>query len=145
MKYLLDTNILRYYTKSHPTLMENLARVVQPPVDEIVVPFIVYAEQMRGRYDALLKAEPQNLLREQIRLKETQALLDSFGILYLNEHSAEKLLELRQKHSTKKRYVDVIVAAMALGGRHIVVTRNVDDFRDLLPAEQIQNWIDQVY
>jgi hypothetical protein len=39
----------------------------------------------------------------------------------------------------------VIVAAMALAGSHVVITRNVDDFRDLLPAARIQNWIDQVY
>jgi hypothetical protein len=30
-------------------------------------------------------------------------------------------------------------------GGDIVVTCNVDDFRDLLPADRIQNWIDQVY
>jgi len=34
---------------------------------------------------------------------------------------------------------------MALAGGDIVVTRNVDDFRDLLPADLIQNWMDQVY
>jgi predicted nucleic acid-binding protein len=59
MKYLLDTNILRHYTDGHQTLLNNLAKV---PLEQIAVPFIVFAEQMRGRYDALLKAEPQDLL-----------------------------------------------------------------------------------
>jgi len=142
MKYLLDTNVLRHYTDGHQTLLNNLARV---PLEQIVVPFIVFAEQMRGRYDALLKAEPQNLLREQERLIGTQAVLSAFSILYLDQPSVEKLIDLRQKRSTKKRYADVITAAMALAGGHVIITRNVDDFRDLLPAVRIQNWIDQVY
>jgi hypothetical protein len=74
------------------------------------------AEQMRGRYDALLKAEPQNLLREQERLIGTQMVLSAFSILYLDQPSVDKLLELRQKRSTRKRYADVIIATMALAG-----------------------------
>jgi hypothetical protein len=34
---------------------------------------------------------------------------------------------------------------MALAGGHIVITRNVADFSDLLPTVRIQNWVDQVY
>ena len=100
---------------------------------------------MRGRNDALLKAEPQNLLREQERLIGTQAILSAFSDLYLNHRSVEKLIELRQNRSTRKRYADVIIAAMALAGDHIIITCNVTDFSDLLPAVRIQNWIDQVY
>lgn len=142
MKYLLDTNVLRHYTDGHQTLLDNLASV---RLEQVAVPSIVFAEQMRGRYDALLKAEPQNLLREQERLIGTQAVLSAFSILYLDQPSVDKLIELRQKHSTRKRYADVIIAAMALAGGHIVITRNVTDFSDLLPAIRIQNWIDQVY
>ncbi|MCI0659885.1 MAG: hypothetical protein L0220_02310 [Acidobacteria bacterium] len=47
--------------------------------------------------------------------------------------------------STRKRYADVVIAAMALAGGDIEVTRNVDDFRDLLPADRIQNLIDHAY
>src|SRR5215813_15573142 len=142
MKYLLDTNVLRHYTDGHQTLLDNLASV---RLEQVAVPSIVFAEQMRGRYDALLKAEPQNLLREQERLIGTQAVLSAFSILYLDQPSVDKLIELRQKHSTRKRYADVIIAAMALAGGHIVITRNVADFSDLLPAVRIQNWVDQVY
>jgi hypothetical protein len=81
-----------------------------------VNPPIVFAEQMRGRYDALLKAEPQNLMREQERLIGTQAVLSAFSTLYLDQPSVDKLIELRQKRSTRKRYADVIIAAMALAG-----------------------------
>jgi len=142
MKYLLDTNVLRHYTDGHQALLDNLARI---PLQQVAIPFIVFAEQMRGRYDALLKAKPHNLLREQERLIGTQAVLSAFSISYLDQPSVDKLIELRQKRSTRKRYADVIIAAMALAGGHIIITRNVADFSDLLPAVRIQNWIDQVY
>ena len=63
----------------------------------------------------------------------------------MDEQAVAELVELRSRVSTRKRYADVVIAAVALAGGDIVVTRNVDDFRDLLPAARIQNWIDQVY
>jgi predicted nucleic acid-binding protein len=43
---------------------------------------------------------------------------------------------------TKKRYLDLMIASMALAGNHIVVTRNTKHFKDVLPPQQIENWID---
>ena len=142
MRYLLDSNILRAYTASHPTLARNLGRI---PAEQIGIPFIVVIEQLRGRFDAYLKAEPENLLREQERLLTAQQFLSIYQTIYVNEQAVAVLTALRNSVSTRKRYADVVIAAIALAGGDIVVTRNVDDFRDLLPTDQIQNWIDQVY
>lgn len=35
-----------------------------------------------------------------------------------------------------------MIAALALAGQHIVVTRNQTHFADLLPTTQLSNWID---
>jgi hypothetical protein len=43
-------------------------------------------------------------------------VLSAFSILYLDQPSVDKLIELRQKRSTRERYADVIIAAMALAG-----------------------------
>jgi len=142
MKYLLDSNILRAYTAKHPTLTLNLARI---PAEQIGIPFIVVIEQLRGRFDAYLKAEPENLLREQERLLVAQQFLSIYQTIYVNEQTIAELTALRSRVNTRKRYADVVIAAMALAGGGVVVTRNVEDFRDLLPADRIQNWIDQVY
>lgn len=142
MRYLLDSNILRYYTAGHPTLIRNLARV---SAEQIGLPLVVVIEQLRGRFDAFLKAEPESLLREQERLLAAQQFLSLYQTIYVTEQAVVELAALRQRVSTRKRYADVVMAAMALAGDDIVVTRNVDDFRDLLPAANIQNWIDQVY
>lgn len=91
MAYLWDSNILRHYAAKHPQLLANLERV---PRQEVRLPIIVYAEQLKQRI---------------------------------------------KKH---KRHADLIIAAQTLAGRHILVTRNTADFRELLPASQWQNWID---
>ena len=62
MPYLWDSNILRHYTAKHPALFDHLKRV---PSHEILIPVVVYAEQLRGRVEALLKAEPAKLLQAQ--------------------------------------------------------------------------------
>jgi predicted nucleic acid-binding protein len=105
----------------------------------------VVIEQLRGRFDAYLKAEPENLLKEQERLLAAQQFLSIYQTIYVNEQGITELTALRSRVNTRKRYADVVIAAMALAGDDIVVTRNVDDFRDLLPADRIQNWIDQAY
>lgn len=43
MAYLWDSNILRYYTAKHPALLDHLKRV---PSHEVLIPIIVYAEQV---------------------------------------------------------------------------------------------------
>jgi predicted nucleic acid-binding protein len=142
MRYLLDSNILRYYTAKHPTMTRNLAHV---PAEQIALPFVVVIEQLRGRFDAYLKAEPENLLREQTRLLAAQQFLSLYQTVYVDEQAVAELVALRQRVNTRKRYADVVIAAIALASGDIVVTRNVDDFRDLMPAAKIQNWVDQVY
>lgn len=142
MRYLLDSNILRYYTAKHPTMTRNLARV---SAEQIAIPFVVVIEQLRGRFDAYLKAEPENLLREQERLLAAQQFLSLYQTVYVDEQAVAELVALQKRVSTRKRYADVVIAAMALASGDIVVTRNVDDFRDLIHATKIQNWVDQVY
>ncbi len=100
---------------------------------------------MRGRFDAYLKAEPENLLREQERLLAAQQFLSIYQTIYVNEQAVAELVALRNCVSARKRYADLAPAAMTLAGGDIVVTRNVDDCRDLLPADRIQYRIDQVY
>ncbi len=142
MRYLLDSNILRAFLSQHPTLLENLSRV---PDESLFIPFIVEAEQMRGRYDAVLKAEAKNLMVEQERLRITKGMLSDFEIAYLTQEAMAEFAKLQKQKQLRKRYADGIIAAIATANHDIVVTRNVEDFKDLLPAAQIQNWIDQVY
>jgi predicted nucleic acid-binding protein len=75
-------------------------------------------------------------------LKETQELLSGFAILDLDQTAVNVANQLKQQIKTSKRHADLIIAAQTIAGRHILVTRNITDFQDILPAAQLQNWID---
>ena len=139
MSYLWDSNILRHYFFDHPLLLENLNKV---PRRDILIPVVVAAEQFRGRMDGLLKAQPPQLPRAQQFFRQTQDVVRKFELLYFDDQSLVVAAQLKARFKTKKRYPDVLIAAQAIAGHHILVTRNTADFRDLLPAQQLQNWID---
>jgi predicted nucleic acid-binding protein len=140
MSFLWDSNILRHYLDDHPLLLENLKKV---PRRDVMLPVVVAAEQFRGRMDAILKAQPAQLPRAQRLFQQTQEVLNKFQLLYFNDHSLAIATQLIAQFKTRKRYADVLIAAQAIAGHHILVTRNTADFRDLLPAQQLQNWIDE--
>ena len=100
---------------------------------------------MRGRYDGILKAKPEQILRAQNRLIETEEMLGQFKVAYLDEDAVERMRNLLSRVRSKKRYADVIIAAIALAQGWVVVTRNTDDFKDLVPPHLLQNWVDHAY
>ena len=139
MSFLWDSNILRHYLDDHPRLLQNLKKV---PRQVVLLPVVVVAEQLRGRSDAILKAEPGQLIRMQELFRQTQNLLGRFQILYFDEEALTVAARLKGQVKTRKRYADVLIAAQTIAGRHRLVTRNTEDFRDLLLPGQLQNWVD---
>jgi predicted nucleic acid-binding protein len=137
--YLWDANIVRYFGQGHPTLQTYLLHI---PWTEIALPSVVVAEVLRGRCDFALKASPAEAPLAHQRLLETQQMLFRFHIMVFDERCAQVLERLRRRHRSRKRYADMMIAAMAEAGHHIVVTRNQADFVDLLPKAQLANWID---
>ena len=140
MSFLWDSNILRHYLDDHPLLLENLKKV---PRSDVLLPVVVAAEQFKGRMDAILKAELARIPRAQQLFQQTQELLSKFQLLYFDDESLAVAAQLTARFKTRKRYADVLIAAQAMAGHHILVTRNTADFRDFLPAQQLQNWIDE--
>jgi len=49
---------------------------------------------------------------------------------------------LRQQHRRRKRYADLMIAAMVVAGQDVLVTCNHTDFVDVLSPAQMANWID---
>lgn len=67
------------------------------------------------------------------RLWQTQQLIARFRQLFIQAKDASVFKNLLSRIKSKKRYADMMIAAMALAGHHIVVTRNTKHFTDLLP------------
>lgn len=137
--YLWDANILRHYGEDHPTLRLHVQRVSWA---EIAIPSVVVAEVLRGRCEFALKAPPEKAALAHSLLVETQKYLTQFNQLLFDEKCAKALEALKQQHKAHKKYPDLMIAAMATVGKHIVVTRNLKDFENLLPPTQLANWID---
>ncbi len=137
--YLLDTNVLPHYISGDKILLANLQRVDST---QVAFPTVVVAEAMRGRSEYALKAPPDKVAHAHSLLLETWQIRHKFPMLALNQRGAEVLAQMQKKHGSRKRYADMMIAAMALAESHVVVTRNQKHFADLLPAHQLANWID---
>jgi predicted nucleic acid-binding protein len=137
--YLWDANILRAFGQGHATLRSYLLRV---PWSEIALPSVVIAEVLRGRCDFALKATPAEAPLAHRRLLDTQQMLSQFQIIVFDAACATVMEDLRQRHRRRKRYSDLMIAAIVAAGQHVLVTRNQGDFSDVLPRAQLANWID---
>lgn len=137
--YLWDANIVRAFGQGHPTVRLHLTRTSWA---EIALPSVVVAEILRGRCEAALKAIPREAPLAHQHLHEMQQMLSHFQIVLFDERCTPVMERLRKAHRRRKRYADLMIAAIAVAGKHIVVTRNQADFADLLPPTQLTNWID---
>ena len=138
--YLWDANILRHFGQGHATLRLYLLRVSWA---EIALPSVVVAEVLRGRCDHALKATPAEAPLAHQRLLETQQMLAQFHVVVFDAACATVMERFRHQHRRRKRYADLMIAAITTAGQHILVTRNQADFRDVLPQTQLANWIDE--
>lgn len=138
--WLWDSNIVRHFGDKHPNLVSYLQQI---PWSEIALPSVVVAEILHGRCEFALKATPFQIPLAHQRLWQTQQFLSQFNVIMFDETCAEALAILQQQHKKHKCYTDMVIAAMAKAGNHIVVTRNLKHFEPLLPKSQLANWVDE--
>jgi predicted nucleic acid-binding protein len=147
--YFWDSNILRFFS-DNPDNSVLRSRIERVSWDKIFLPAVVVAESWRGRLrriDTVPKARPEEAISPYQKLTETHEILRRFAVSSFDGESVRRFLFLQQdlkrrKRSVKKRYADMMIAAMTLSYDYILVTRNEKDFADMLPAQQTENWID---
>lgn len=61
--------------------------------------------------------------------KEAKEFLQKSRVIYIDENIASRTIKLRKNHSIK--LPDALIAATALNGGYILVTRNETDFKNL--------------
>jgi tRNA(fMet)-specific endonuclease VapC len=115
---LLDTDSFTLHLYGQQGFMERYQAASEPPAIAIVTQI----EALRGRYDAVVKAENGARL-----LVARQGLLRTVGHLAL--------------FPVVPFDADLLIAAIALANKATLVTRNLKDFR-LVPGLQLENWAD---
>ena len=132
--YLLDTNTISEPLKAEPNqqVMENIARYHA----QIAIAAVVFYELVRG----------MELLPDSKKRLKTMDYIDSvvvkFSILPYTQDAAkwhgETAARLQQQGKTPP-FVDTQIAEVAKTNNLILVTRNVDDFKNFTDLK-IENW-----
>jgi tRNA(fMet)-specific endonuclease VapC len=136
---LLDTDTFSLHQFGHPRVAERIAGASEIPA----ITIITQIEALRGRYDAVLKAEDgTRMLRALQGLERTIQHLALFKIVPFDAAAAAEFDRLRENKKLKKiGRADLLIAASAQANRATLVTRNLKDFR-LVPGLQVENWAD---
>jgi tRNA(fMet)-specific endonuclease VapC len=136
---ILDTDIFTLLTKPHPHVAERRRQCE----DTVALTLVTRIEVLGGRFAFILKAPDGNQLRiAQQRLEQSEQNLSRFLLLPLDAAAAAEFDRLLQNKKLKKiGRPDLLIAAIALARRATVVTRNVQDFRQV-PGLRVENWAD---
>jgi tRNA(fMet)-specific endonuclease VapC len=137
--FVLDTDTLTHLLRGHQLVVERATRFAS----QVVLTDVSRMEQLRGRFDAVFKAEDgEALLRAWLRLIETEETLARLRVLPINEPAAAEFDRLRGVRGLKKiGRGDLLIASIVLANKATLVTRNRKDFQKV-PGLQIENWVD---
>jgi tRNA(fMet)-specific endonuclease VapC len=136
---LLDTDAFTLHQLGHERFMQRFEAASEPPA----ITIITRIEALRGRHDAVFKAEDgARLLRAQYGLVRTVEHLRLFEIASLDVTAAAEFDRLRQTKGLRRiGRGDLIIASICLANKAMLVTRNLRDFRHVSGLE-IENWAD---
>lgn len=124
MPYLIDTNWVVYHLADIPEAAELLERLAP---QGIAISIITYMEAYQG---AERSEQPEHA---QARL---HAFLETVPILEFTIPVAQRCARLRemlrrQGRRVRPRDLDLIIAATAIEQQLTLVTRNIDDYKDI--------------
>ncbi|MSP27368.1 MAG: type II toxin-antitoxin system VapC family toxin [Methylococcales bacterium] len=112
MKYAIDSDILIYYLKNHPKVVE---RFVNTNLDELSTTIINYTELLFGAYKSAKSVE---------NLTEIRHFLDSLNIVQFDKQSADIFAHTKarlQKEGNIIADMDLLIASICLANNLTLV------------------------
>ena len=136
---LLDTDTFTLHQFGHEQVTRRIAAESEIPA----ITVITRIEALRGRYDAVIKAEDgAHALRAVEGLERTTKHLALFAIIPFDNNAAAQFDRLRGTKGLRRiGRADLLIASIALANKATLVTRNLKDFRKV-PGLQVENWAD---
>lgn len=136
---LLDTDTFTLHQLGQERVTTRLRAAPEIPAITIVTQI----EVLRGRYDALMKAEDGNrVLRAQRGIAASIAHLALFQIVPFDDAAStefDRLLETKGQRRIGRG--DLLIASIVLANKATLVTRNRKDFQKV-PGLLLENWAD---
>jgi len=134
--YVLDTDHISLYQKSHPQIV---SRVQATDAGELAVTIISAEEQLRGWFDAIRQATSGERLQwAYLGLRQGIEYFNTIRVLDLSQEALSRYLALR----TAKIRVgtqDLRIASIVLSINGTLITRNRRDFVQV-PGLKIEDW-----
>ena len=130
MKYAIDSDILIYYLKNHPKVVE---RFVDTNLDELSTTIINYTELLFGAYKSAKSDENLTAIRH---------FLDLLNIVQLDKQSADIFAHTKaqlQKEGNIIADMDLLIASICLANNLTLVTNNRRHFEKIVDLP-LENW-----
>ena len=130
MKYIIDTDILIYFLKSHKAVVDKFTLI---DIDDMATTMINYMELLFGAY---------NSTQIDKNLTKITSFIKNIEIVNLNRKSAEIFAQLKsimKKEGVTIADLDLIIASICLANNLILVTNNTKHFKKIKNLK-IENW-----
>ena len=134
--FILDTDHLTLLQHNHPTVR---ARVLAANARDVAITLITIEEQPSGWYAKIRQAKkPKEIATAYAGFFETYETTKRLRVLPFSEMAVDRYLLLRKAHPRAGK-MDLAIAAIALGEKAVLVTRNRQDF-DTIEGLVLENW-----
>jgi tRNA(fMet)-specific endonuclease VapC len=139
---VLDTDLVTLISYGRNEKLRQRLDAVEEG-EELAIALVTRMEVLQGRYASIVKAaNEEELLEAMERFRASEALLDSFRLLEVNDVAARHFRELtKAKKRVKMKRADMLVACIALAHQALLVTRNIEDYKPV-NGLRVENWAD---
>ncbi len=135
---ILDSDIFTLLTYGHEKVCRHYEAAREG--EQLAVTAVTRMEVIRGRTDSLLKAaDERELLVAAKRLQATEATLDDFLLVHVDEAAARHFKALLGQKKLKMKRPDMLIACIALAHDALLVTGNTKDFIKVAGLK-LANW-----
>ncbi len=133
--WILDTDCVSLFQRGNLEIARRLNII---DANEVAITIVTVEEQLRGRFQVIRRAPPNDLVSAYEKLQVTFDSLKSFNVLKFTTEAQKLYINLLHQKIKVGRQ-DLRIAAIALSLNGILITQNNRDFCQV-PNLVLDNW-----